>query len=155
MDSSEITSKEMAATIPVSKGQFSNMKAGRRVITKQARKSIARLAHALTISYSAAREDYGTISFMIRPGKSRDMLQALTQQDEEEEQREDIQTEFIRAAVTDPISRSTEQRLIIKQFLKELIEEIGSEITLLIRCCSYLRVDPMPYITAYNEKMGG
>lgn len=155
MDTRKVSNKEMAKSIPVSNGQFSNMKNGTRVITMQARKAISNLAHDITINYSAAREDYGTISVMIRPGKTRDMLQALTQQSEEQEQREGIQTAFLRAAVTDPPNRSTEQRLIIKQFLKELIEEIGSEITLLIRCCKYLRVDPIPYIDAYNEKMGG
>lgn len=151
----QVKAKDVAGSVPVSEGQLSRMRKGDRQFTKQSVKAIAMMAHAITVNYSAARANHGIISFMIRPGRTDDVLQAFSQQEEEEDDRENIQKSFIRAATTEPKQRSNEQRLLIKQFLKELIEEIGSEITLFIRCCKYLRVDPQPFIDTYNEKLGG
>ena len=151
----QVKAKDVAESVPVSEGQLSRMRKGNRQFTNQSVKAIAMMAHAITVNYSVARANHGIISFMIRPGHTDDVLQAFSQQEEEEDDRENIQKSFIRAATTEPKQRSNEQRLLIKQFLKELIEEIGSEITLFIRCCKYLRVDPQPFIDTYNEKLGG
>lgn len=155
LNESKTTSNELAAAIPVSKGQFSNMKAGRRPFTKQAMKEITDIAHDFNTKLSAARETYGTLSFVRRPSRTDDFLGAIVEQQKEEGERLGIQQKFMDAATTPERYRSQEQRNIIDQFMSELSEEVGSEFTLLGAAAKYLDLDAQDYVDLVNSKYGG
>jgi len=155
MATGKIANAEMAQAIPVSKGQFSNMKFGRRPTPKKSAKAITDLAHDFLLSLTAARDYFGTLGFIKRATRSDDFLGAIVQQKREEDERLKIQRSFMDAATTPKQVRDTNQNAVIDKFMKELSEEIGSEYTLLDAAAKYLGVDAQDYVDEVNTECGG
>lgn len=155
MPTSKFSNAEMAAAIPVSTGQFSNMKAGRRPITKSSAKVITDLAHDFLLKLTAAQQYFGTLGFIKRATRNDDFLGAIVQQKREEDDRIKIQSSFIDAATTPKQVRDASQSAVIDKFMKELSEEIGSEYTLLDAAAKYLGVDAQDYVDEVNNEGGG
>ncbi|WP_341780459.1 hypothetical protein [Levilactobacillus sp. HBUAS70063] len=154
MPTSKLSNAEMAATIPVSTGQFSNMKAGRRPTTKSSAKAITDLAHDFLLKLTAARDYFGTLGFIKRATRNDDFLGAIVQQKREEADRLNIQSSFIDAATTPKQVRDANQLAVIDKFMKELSEEIGSEYTLLDAAAKYLGVNAQDYVDEVNKERG-
>lgn len=154
MDTSAISNADMAAAIPVSRGEFSNFKAERRPVSKRSAKVISDLAHDLKLKLAAAQDYFGTLGFIKRASRNDDLLGAIVQQKQEEDERLHIQSSFLDAATTPRGHRTDAQRALIDKFMTELSEEIGSEYTLLDAAAKYLGVNAQDYVDRVNAEKG-
>lgn len=154
MDGSTISNADMAAAIPVSRGEFSNIKAERRPVSKRSAKVISDLAHDFLLKVTAARDYFGTLGFIKPASRNDDFLGAIVQQKHEEDDRLHIQSAFIDAATTPKKYWTDAQRALIDKFMTELSEEIGSEYTLLDAAAKYLGVNAQDYVDRVNAEKG-
>lgn len=154
MEGGSISNADMAAAIPVSRSEFSNIKAERRPVSKRSAKAITDLAHDLLLKLAAARDYFGTLGFIKRASRNDDLLGAIVQQKHEEDERLHIQSSFLDAATTPRSHRTDTQQVLIDKFMTELSEEIGSEYTLLDAAAKYLGVNAQDYVDRVNAEKG-
>ncbi|MFD1317000.1 hypothetical protein AB0Y04_04905 [Loigolactobacillus coryniformis] len=152
---SEVSRTEAAKKLYVSKSQITKYTQGTVSIPKVMKKAITGLMGSIKLSYSAARADYGVISFLKNPRQRDDVLSANTTAVREERERQALEDEFMNAITLEPKFRTSKQQEIIDSYLRNFIEEIGAEHTKLIALAAYLNVDVQVIVDEFNNKLGG
>lgn len=152
---SKVNRTEAAKKLYVSKSQVTKYTQGTVSIPKVMKKAITGLMGSIKLSYSAARADYGVISFLKNPRQRDDILSANTSAAREERERQVLEDQFMDAITTQPQFRTKPQQEIIDSYLRNFIEEIGAEHTKLIALATYLDVDVQVIVNEFNKTLGG
>lgn len=150
-----MTHKDVAAKVHVSNGQLTRLANGQRKGDKNTRVSLAKTLQSVWLNFSGARKDYGTPSFMKDRTKHDDVMAALFQQRKEENDRRSLEESFDEAMTTKPELRSPQQTLLIRDYFREYVEEIGAEETDIAMKSKYAGEDIKSIFDAYNKRLGG
>lgn len=150
-----LTHKQVAGKVHVSAGQLSRLKNGTRNTDKPTRISLADTLQNIWLNFSGAREDYHIPSFMKNKTKHDDVMSALFQQRKEENERRKLEDAFDEAMTTKPELRSPQQTLLIRDYFREYVEEIGAEETDIAMKAKYAGEDIQSVFDAYNKRIGG
>lgn len=147
--------KDVAAKVHVSNAQLTRLSKGERKGDKGIRVSLSKVLQNVWLNFSGAREDYGTPSFMKNRTKHDDVMAALFQQRKEENDRRSLEESFDEAMTTKPELRSPQQQLLIQDYFREYVEEIGAEQTDITMKAAYAGTDIQAVFDAYNKRLGG
>ncbi|WP_125575974.1 helix-turn-helix domain-containing protein [Levilactobacillus angrenensis] len=150
-----LTHKQVAGKVHVSVGQLSRLKNGTRNTDKPTRISLADTLQNIWLNFSGAREDYHIPSFMKNKTKHDDVMAALFQQRKEENERRKLEDAFDEAIGTKPELRSPQQTLLIRDYFREYVEEIGAEETDIAMKAKYAGEDIQSVFDSYNKRIGG
>ncbi|MFB9770122.1 helix-turn-helix domain-containing protein [Lactiplantibacillus modestisalitolerans] len=149
---------EVAKKTFYSESTISRIVTGLKKADPQTRWTLANVINDLRLSYTAASESYGTISFQRDRKRKDDVFSALVKQRTEQGEREKLEPEFETAITTEPRFRTPEQNQVIERYPREYIEEISAEITALIEQAEYAGI-PMNHlqqvIDEVNDSTGG
>lgn len=150
-----VSHKDVAAEVHVSAGQLSRVKGGTRPTDKGTRMALTNVLQSIWLNFSGARADYHVPSFMKNRTKHDDVMAALFQQRKEENDRRKLEESFDEAITTKPEFRSSQQQLLIRDYFKEYVEEIGAENTDIVTKAEYAGVLLQDYFDKYNADYGG
>ncbi len=146
---------KLAHEIPASKASISRWRQGLRKMDNDTLKRTAKFVDDWFYHYSAAREDYGIISFLQSKRIRTDLFAASVSQEKEESDRKQIQQVAFESAAVPKEQRTQQDWHNIDAYSKEFPEEIGSEITELLSFCKYVGIDPEEVIKSFNQRLGG
>lgn len=150
-----MTVTELARQVPATKPAVSRWRHGQRKMDSDTLRRTAKFVKNWFYHYSAAREDYGILSFLKSKRVREDLFATCVSQEKEEDDRKQIQQAAFESAAVPEAERTTEDWRNIDAFSKELPEEIGSELTELLSFCDYVGISPEQVIKDFNEKLGG
>ena len=122
--------EQVANEIHMAPSALSNVKTGRRSATREVKKSLVQTLGSLKLAMSAARSEFGVLSFL--DDKKRRLDSPFTTsliQYKEEQERIQIQHAYNLAICKQPQERTAEDIAVIKDYFKEYLEEIASEET--------------------------
>lgn len=150
--------REIAGMAYMSESTMSRIRSGLKKTDPQTRWTLANVINDIWLKFTAASEDYGTISFQRDRKLKGDMFSALVKERTEQGEREKLEPEFEEAITTEPRFRTPEQNLVIQQYPREYIEEISAEITDLLKKAEYAGISPIQLqkvIDEVNDSTGG
>lgn len=146
---------ELTKLMPASKSAISKWQNGMSKMSSEILKRTSKFIHDYHFHYSAARADYGIISFKNSKRVKPDLFAESIDQKQQESERQAVQYNAFLSAAVPRKERTKKDWENIKSFAKEFPEEIGSELTEFIGFCEYVDLDPEPYIEKFNEALGG
>lgn len=150
-----IRRKDVADKAHSTQAALSQWASGKRSVDPHAIRLIAKYLHNPKLVYSAAREEYGVLSFK-NDGKVKDDLFAATiDQKKQEQERLSVQVEAFVSAAKPEKQRTSKDWENIKRMDKEFLEEISSEWRMWFDWCDYVGEDAMEIIEEMNKKIGG
>lgn len=152
---SGISLTDLAREMPATKPAVSRWRHGQRKMDNATLRMTARFVKDWFYHYSAAREDYGIISFLQSKRVRTDLFAASVSQEKEEADRKQIQQAAFESAAVPKEQRTQQDWHNIDAYSKEFPEEIGSEITELLSFCKYVGIDPEEVIQSFNKRSGG
>ncbi|WP_282801165.1 helix-turn-helix domain-containing protein [Secundilactobacillus kimchicus] len=124
------THEQVANEIHMAPSALSNLKTGKRSATRDVKKSLVRALGSLKLAMSAARSEFGVLSFL--DDKKRRLDSPFTTsliQYKEEQERIQAQHDYDLAICKQPQERTAGDVAAIKKYFKEYFEEIASEET--------------------------
>lgn len=147
--------KDVAAKANATPAALSQWAKGIRKISPDVAKPISKFLNEIKLAYSAARQEYGILSFKDDGDVKDDLFAATIDQKQQEQERLAVQqAAFISAAKPDK-QKTAKDWENINAMDKEFPEEISSEMKLLITWCVYNHRDPMAVIKQINDEIGG
>ena len=146
---------KLAHEIPASKASISRWRQGLRKMDNDTLQRIGKFVDDWFFKYSAARENYGVISFVKSSRLKDGLFAAVTNAHKQEIDRERIQDAAFESATVPPDKRTQQDWKNIESYNKEFPEEIGSKITEFIEWCQDNDIDPKEPIKKFNEQLGG
>ncbi|MBZ3776491.1 hypothetical protein K9P40_05295 [Lentilactobacillus otakiensis] len=152
---SGISLTDLARQMPATKPTVSRWRHGQRKMDNDTLRRTAKFVKDWFYHYSAAREDYGIISFLQSKRIRTDLFAASVSQEKEESDRKQIQQVAFESAAVPKEQRTQKDWHNIDAYSKEFPEEIGSEITELLSFCKYVGIDPEEVIKSFNQRLGG
>lgn len=146
---------KLAHEIPASKASISRWRQGLRKMDNDTLKRTAKFVDDWFYKYSAARADYGTLSFFKSNRLREGLFAAVVNQKQQEADRQKIQDAAFESAAVSPEKRTEQDWKNLDSFSKEFPEEIGADITELLEWCRYTDNDPKQLISQFNKQLGG
>ncbi|KRM74044.1 hypothetical protein [Secundilactobacillus collinoides] len=151
----EITATKLAKSIPVVKSSVTRWRNGKNKMDSSIMKTVAKEIHSVALHYSLARADYNILSFKESKRVSKDLFATTADQKKEEHDRQEVQDKAFESAAVPKEHRTGKDYECINNYVEQLMEEIGSEITELLTFCKYVGLDANELIKKFNEKCGG
>lgn len=150
-----IRKKDVAAKAHSTQAALSQWASGKRGIDSHSIGLIAQYLRNPKLIYSAARQEYETLSFK-DDGKVKDDLFAATiDQQQQEKERIEVQAAAFASAIKPDKQKTAKDWENINRMNKEFPEEISSELTMWFDWCFYNHADPIELIKKVNDRIGG
>lgn len=153
------THEQVANEIHMAPSALSNLKTGRRSATRDVKQSLVRALGSFKLAMSAARSEFGTISYL-NDHKLRldDPYVVDFIQHKEEQERIQAYPDFKLASAKEKSERTAEDWAKIRNFIKQWVEEYGSEGRAIPVLAAYAGLSEEEFqniVDDYNRQYGG